>query len=83
MNCGCKANCPTLDPFFWEDGRMIDLGTLGGNFGVADWMNNRGQVVGGSDLKGDTTGHPFLSDQRTDARSGNSGRRQWRSFFHQ
>ncbi len=54
---------PTLDPFFWEDGQMIDLGTLGGNFGVADWMNDRGQVVGGSDLKGDTTGHPYLSDQ--------------------
>jgi probable HAF family extracellular repeat protein len=51
---------PTLDPFFWEDGRMIDLGSLGGNFGVADWMNNRGQVVGGSALKGDGMFHPYF-----------------------
>jgi probable HAF family extracellular repeat protein len=51
---------PTLDPFFWEDGHMIDLGSLGGNSGVADWMNNRGQVVGGSNLEGDSMIHPYF-----------------------
>jgi hypothetical protein len=25
---------------------MIDLGTLSGNFGQADWVNERGDVVG-------------------------------------
>ena len=39
---------------------MIDLGSLGGNFGVADWMNNRGQVVGGSALEGDSMFHPYF-----------------------
>jgi probable HAF family extracellular repeat protein len=53
---------PTLDPFFWERGRMVDIGTLGGTYGFAYWMNNRGQVVGQSNLEGDQTYHPFLWD---------------------
>jgi probable HAF family extracellular repeat protein len=51
---------PTLDPFVWKEGKMIDLGTLGGTFGVPNAMNNRGQVVGESNLVGDLTAHPFL-----------------------
>jgi probable HAF family extracellular repeat protein len=44
---------------------MLDLGTLGGTFGVAFALNNRGQVVGYSDLAGDNTGvHAFLWDQQ-------------------
>jgi probable HAF family extracellular repeat protein len=39
---------------------MIDLGTLGGAFGMANWQNNAGEVVGQSDLAGDQTAHPFL-----------------------
>jgi len=39
---------PTLDPFFWDNGKMRDLGSLGGVVGYVEEMNNRGQVIGGS-----------------------------------
>lgn len=55
---------PTLDPFLWENGKMLDLGTLGGTSGVAFAMNNRGQVVGASNLVGDNGGHAFLWDRK-------------------
>jgi probable HAF family extracellular repeat protein len=51
---------PTTDPFLWQNGHMTDLGTLGGAFGVANWINDQGAVVGQSDLAGDQTAHPFL-----------------------
>jgi probable HAF family extracellular repeat protein len=51
---------PTMDPFSWQRGVMKDLGTLGGRFGLANWMNSRGEVVGQSDLRGDQAAHPFL-----------------------
>jgi len=48
----------------WEAGAAINLGNLGGTgqFGGhhACAINNRGQVVGHSDLTGDTTFHTFL-----------------------
>jgi probable HAF family extracellular repeat protein len=51
---------PTTDPFLWQDGQMRDLGTLGGVYGTPNWMNNRGEVVGSSDIAGDQATHPFL-----------------------
>ena len=54
---------PTLHPFLWERGKMKDLGTLGGAFAYPNWLNNRGQVVGQSDMAGDATAHPFFWDR--------------------
>ena len=52
---------PTIDPFLWDKEQgMIDLGTLGGTSGCAIYLNNRGQVVGYSNIAGDLTFHPFL-----------------------
>jgi probable HAF family extracellular repeat protein len=59
-----SQNLPTVDPFLWDDGKMIDLGTLGGTCGHANSLNNRGQVAGASDLAGDQVCHPFLWDKK-------------------
>jgi len=59
-----STGVPTLDPFLWENGKMLDLGTLGGTSGVAFALNNRGQVVGASNLVGDNGGHAFLWDRK-------------------
>ena len=54
---------PTADPFLWTKGAgMIDLGTLGGTFGFAVGLNDRGQVIGQSNLAGDQSFDPFLWD---------------------
>jgi probable HAF family extracellular repeat protein len=52
---------PTTHPFLWTAGHMRDLGTLGGARTFTNWLNDRGQVVGVSDLA-DQTGHPYLWD---------------------
>ena len=75
------TNIPTQDPFLWQEGRMIDLGTLGGTFGVPNAMNNRGQVVGESNVVGDLTAHPFLWDGKKmidlGTFGGDSGQANW------
>ena len=57
-----STGTPTVDPFLWspEDGKMVDLGGLGGTFGDPFFMNDRGQVIGVSNLAGDVIVHPFL-----------------------
>jgi probable HAF family extracellular repeat protein len=42
---------------------MLDLGSLGGTFGQPTALNNRGQVIGFSNLSDDKFSHPFLWDQ--------------------
>ena len=54
---------PTQHPFFWENGKMVDIGTLGGTLGSPSWMNNRGQVVGFSTEVTDQNSHAFLWDK--------------------
>jgi probable HAF family extracellular repeat protein len=50
-----------LHALLWNDGTMIDLGSLGGkrNVVAAD-INNRGEVIGYSNLANDVSHHAFL-----------------------
>jgi probable HAF family extracellular repeat protein len=57
------CNFPALEPvfpgchaFFWENGVMTDLGTLGGDNSGAIWLNDKGVVVGSADLAGPSGG---------------------------
>jgi probable HAF family extracellular repeat protein len=77
---GASGNCTTfntislvnllpLHALLWEKGTVVDLGSLGGT-GHGDGieavnLNNKGQVVGNSDLPGDTNFHGFLWTQGT------------------
>ena len=58
----CGDSPLTLHGFFWDNGDMVDLGTLGGSCTFAYALNNRGQVVGQSTLSGDQTSHPYIWD---------------------
>jgi probable HAF family extracellular repeat protein len=60
----CPPNVPAQDPFFWENGKMTDIGSLGGTCGVPGRLNNRGQAVGVSQLAGNQITHPFYWDRR-------------------
>ncbi len=51
---------PTQDPFLWDNGHMIDLGNLGGTFSFGQCANNRGEVIGDSNLSGDLVAHAFI-----------------------
>jgi probable HAF family extracellular repeat protein len=73
---GGSGTCAAFNPNFlynlvpvhallWEKGQATDLGNLGGETGqaggnIAYDINNQGQVVGNSDLRGDKTYHAFL-----------------------
>jgi probable HAF family extracellular repeat protein len=57
---------PTIDCFIWEDGKMVDVPTLGGTVASPNAFNNQGQLVGVSNLAGDLTFHPFLWDKGGD-----------------
>jgi probable HAF family extracellular repeat protein len=47
--------------FLWQNGRLADLGTLGGRYSATEAVaiNQRGQIVGSSDIK-DIEYHAFL-----------------------
>jgi probable HAF family extracellular repeat protein len=61
----CSSDVPTVHPFLWQNGKMIDLGSLGGACGGASAINNQGQIAGGSTLPGDQENHPTLWDHGT------------------
>jgi probable HAF family extracellular repeat protein len=56
------TGAPTTDPFLWRHGHMLDLGTLGGTLSITNWLNDRGEVVGQSNLAGDHSSRPYLWD---------------------
>ena len=60
-----STGMPTLDPFLWKDGKMIDLGNLGGTISgsIGPCANHHGQVIGVSNLAGDLVSHAFLWDK--------------------
>ncbi len=60
-----STGVPTVEPFLWKDGVMISLGTLGGTIGSGLCPNNRGQVMGMSNLSGDVNRHGFLWENGT------------------
>lgn len=60
-SCATPGTAALAHAVLWEDDKVTNLGSLGGvmnNFAVS--INNRGQVVGLSDLPGDDTSHAFL-----------------------
>jgi probable HAF family extracellular repeat protein len=54
-----STGIPTQDPFLWENGTMTELGNLGGTMNFGQCANNRGEVIGESNLPGDKTTHAF------------------------
>lgn len=57
---------PTIDPFFiGKDGKMVDLGNLGGTVSWTTGLNNRGQVIGAMTIAEDAGWHPFLWSEGT------------------
>jgi probable HAF family extracellular repeat protein len=70
FNTNFLYNLVPVHALLWEKGKAIDLGNLGGQTGqaggnIAYDINNQGQVVGNSDLQGDTTFDAFLWTNRT------------------
>jgi probable HAF family extracellular repeat protein len=59
-------NLSPANAWLWQNGVATNLGTLGGVYNnLAHDINNLGQVVGGSDVSGDQTGHAFLWTPQT------------------
>ncbi len=70
FNTNFLYNLVPVHALLWEKGKATDLGNLGGQTGqaggnIAYDINNQGQVVGNSDLLGDTTFDAFLWTKRT------------------
>jgi uncharacterized membrane protein len=66
FNPATLLNIQPVHAILWENGNAIDLKSLGGNTGnIALGINDRDDVVGGSDVTGDTTSHGFLWTRET------------------
>ena len=49
-----------LHPYLYEHGVLMDLGTLGGSFGLVGWLNDAGDIVGGASTANDESFHATL-----------------------
>ncbi len=67
QSAGNSGNCTeSFHALLWQNGTAIDLGNLGGTTNnLAFGINIQTQVVGYSNLLGDTTFHAFLWQKRT------------------
>ena len=58
---------PTVDAFFWDHGKMADVGNLGGPYSFVAGLNNFGQMTGTIKLPGPTKSgfdfHAFFWDR--------------------
>jgi probable HAF family extracellular repeat protein len=62
----CPPLVPPQHPFFWENGKMVDLGSLGGNCAATAGLNNSGEVIGNSDFADITVNpHAFVWTRET------------------
>lgn len=59
---GFGFNGPLDHAFFYDKGKITDIGTLGGLTSFAYGINAKGQVVGEADLAGSGVQHAFLYD---------------------
>ena len=57
--CGPSGWGTQARSFVWRNGVMRDIGTLGGDFGFAGWVSERGFVTGGAQAA-DQSFHGFL-----------------------
>ena len=57
---GLPSSSTACLPFLWQNGLMTKLPTLGGANGVANMVNNRGQVAGYAENKTQDQGCPVL-----------------------
>ena len=65
-NCTNVGLAFTTGSFLWDQkSGMRDIGGLGGTCTIAQDFNNRGQIVGGSALPGDSVMHPFAWDAKS------------------
>jgi probable HAF family extracellular repeat protein len=80
-NGTCRDYPLTLFGFFWDNGKMVDLGTLGGSCTFTYALNNRGQVVGQSALPGDQTSHPYIWERKRMTDLGTYGFASWLNDF--
>jgi probable HAF family extracellular repeat protein len=74
----CISALPTFHPFLWRNGKMRDLGDLGGTqtAGVTG-LNDRGEVAGGVTGPGDQTEVAFLWNGKRLVQLSSPGQAEW------